>query len=105
MPHLTPLPQAQTQVAAIDSRHGQLGKQSQDLYHLRFNRELVSFEPMHFFALLPHLQPPAGRVLDWLYVGVRNDWPFLYWCDSQAAAHAQVEQLFSEPGWIHNQDT
>ena len=30
------------------------------------------------------LQPPPGRVLDWLYVKGANGWPFLYWRNADA---------------------
>jgi hypothetical protein len=30
---------------------------------------------MHYFALLPQIQPPAGRVFDWLYVGNKKAIP------------------------------
>ena len=100
-----PMPQAQTLMDDIERWHGLLSDRGNAHYPQPLNREQVGYEPMHYFALLPRLQPPAGRVLDWLYVGQRNGSPFLYWRDTLAAAHTQPEQLFNEPGWMHNQDT
>ena len=95
---------AHTLVHALDQWHRTLTEQSNDLFAQPLHRQQVDFDPMHYFALLPQLQPPAGRVLDWLYVGNRNGWPFLYWRDAQTAPHTQCEQLFQEPGWMHGQD-
>jgi hypothetical protein len=95
---------AQTLVNALDQWHRTLAEQSNVLFPQTLNRQLVDFDPMHYFALLPQLQSPAGRVLDWLYVGNKNGWPFLYWRDALAEPHTQVEQLYQEPGWMHGQD-
>jgi len=95
---------AHTLLNALDQWHSELTKQSNDLFAQPLHRQQVDFDPMHYFALLPQLQPPARRVLDWLYVGNRNGWPFLYWRDAHAAPHTQCEQLFQEPGWMHGQD-
>ncbi len=95
---------AQTLVDALDQWHRTLAEQSNVLFPQALNRQLVDFDPMHYFALLPQRQSPAGRVLDWLYVGNKNGWPFLYWRDAQASPHTQIEQLYQEPGWMHGQD-
>jgi hypothetical protein len=95
---------AQPMVNPLAAWHRTLAEQSSDLFPQTLNRQLVDFDPMHYFALLPQIQPPAGRVLDWLYVGNKNGWPFLYWRDARAEPHTQVEQLYPEPGWMHGQD-
>jgi hypothetical protein len=95
---------AQNLVNALNQWHRSLAVQCNDLFPQPLHRQLVDFDPMYYFALLPQIQPPAGRVLDWLYVGNKNGWPFLYWRDAQAAPHTQVEQLYQEPGWMHGQD-
>lgn len=95
---------AHTLVHALDQWHSTLTNQSNNFFPQPLHRHLVDFDPMHYFALLPQLRSPAGRVLDWLYVGHKNGWPFLYWRDAHAAPHTHCEQLFQEPGWMHGQD-
>ena len=95
---------AQTIVNAVDQWHRTLSEQGNTLFPQPLHRQWVDFDPVHYFTLLPQLQPPAGRLLNWLYVGNRNGWPFLYWRDAQAAPHIQSEQLYQEPGWMHDQN-
>lgn len=52
---------AHTLVHALDQWHSALTEQSNNLFAQPLHRQLVDFDPMHYFALLPQLQPPAGR--------------------------------------------
>jgi len=66
---------AQPMVNPLDAWHRTLAEQSNHLFAQTLNRQLVDFDPMHDFALLPQIQPPAGRVFDWLYVGNKKAIP------------------------------
>jgi hypothetical protein len=53
---------AHTLVNALDQWHSALTKHSNNLFAQPLHRQQVGFDPVHCFALLPQLQPPAGRV-------------------------------------------
>lgn len=95
---------AQPMVNALSPWHRTLADQCSDLFPQRLNCQRVNFDPMYYFALLPQIQPPAGRLLDWLYLGNKNGWPFLYWRNARVEPRTQVEQFYQEPGWMHGQD-
>jgi hypothetical protein len=96
------MPEIQGFVDAIDQFHQICTKESYALFPQSVQQDQTSFDPMRYFALLPKLQPPTGRVLDWAHVGGKNAAPFLYWRDSHAAPHTTWEQIQTEPGWSHD---
>lgn len=101
---LTPMPQTGDWLQAINDWHRGLSELSNKFYPHPMDRQTTPYDPMHYFALLTHLQPPPGRVLDWLYVKGANGWPFLYWRNADAPAHTHVDQLDQEPGRRYNED-
>jgi hypothetical protein len=98
------MPEMQRIVDGIVQFHQTCDKESNALFAQPVQRDQCSFDPMNYFALLPRLQPPAGRVLDWLYVGDRNGKPFLYWRDSHVFPHTSTNQLDAEPGRLDGLD-
>ena len=66
---------AQPMANPVDPWHRTLAEQSSALFPQTLNRQLVDFDPMHYFALLPQIQPLAWRVLDCLYVGNKKAIP------------------------------
>jgi len=103
-PQTIPMPQADAWVKAITDWHRPISQRGNALNLAPLDRDNTGYEPMHRFALLSHLRPPAGRVLDWLHTGGRNGHPFLYWRDADAAPHTHTEQLKAEPGWRRDQE-
>lgn len=103
-PTPTPIPQTADWQKSVKDWHKGFNDISNALYPQPIDRQSAAYEPMHYFALLSHLQPPPGRVLDWLYVKGANGWPFLYWRNAEAPAHTHADQLNHEPGRRHGED-
>ena len=100
----TPSPAIEAAVMAINAWHHELGDISNRHFPHDISREDSGYDPMRYFALLPGLTPPAGRVLDHLYSGYANGSPFLYWRDADTASHTQLDQCAAEPGRAFGQD-
>lgn len=103
-PTPTPIPQTADWQQSVKDWHKGFNEISNAHYPYPIDRQSAAYEPMHYFALLTHLQPPSGHVLDWLYVKGANGWPFLYWRNADTPAHTHVDQLDQEPGRRHEED-
>ena len=103
-PPATPSPAIEAAVMAINAWHCELGDISNSHFPRGMTRDHTGYDPMRYFALLPGLTPPAGRVLDHLYIGNVNGFPFLYWRDASTVFYALESQCAAEPGWAPGQD-